>query len=70
MQKVQALYAMVKKIDDAKDKILRLEPKTRDKMINMRTKIKDVADYIMVKLGSPVVPMPNPYSSSSYSRDH
>ena len=70
MQKVQALYAMVKKIDDAKDKILKLEPKTRDKMINMRKKTKDVADYIMVKLGVPAVSMPNPYAESAYSRAH
>ena len=73
MQKVQALYAMVKKIDDAKDKILKLEPKTRDKMINMRKKTKDVADYIMGKLGATAVSMPDPYADlggSAYSRAH
>ena len=70
MQKVQALYAMVKKIDDAKDKILRLEPMTRDKMINMRSKVKNVADYIINKLGAPAVPMTNPFLSSAYSRVH
>jgi len=70
MQKVQALYAMVKKIDDAAPKILKLEPKTRDKMINMRKKTKDVADYIMGKLGATAVSMPDPYAESAYSRAH
>ena len=70
MQKVQALYSMVKKIDDAKDKILRLEPMTRDKMINMRSKVKNVADYIINKLDAPAVPMTNPFLSSAYSRVH
>jgi hypothetical protein len=56
MEKVQAMYAMVKKIDMSWNTIAKsgATPKMKQKIMNMRDKTKKTADYVMTKMGFPI----------------
>ena len=56
MEKIQEMYKIVKKIDMNWDTISKsgATPKMKQKIMNMRDKIRKTADYVMTKMGFPI----------------